>query len=169
MTADDIGLPATARLVNPGNQERHLRKRRLKIRVRGGGDKHRHAHHAVLAFLTMHDGRVRRRLVLMRMTAGVRVNLRGADVAVLVRPDVSVHERRRQRPNLECESEPDGEKAPTHERILLESLVLHGTVWTEFVREVIETGTGQRDRHRRRAGVLPVPPMNARKRGRERA
>lgn len=137
--------------------------------MRGGRDERRHVHHAVLVFITVHDGSVRRRLVLMRMTAGVRVNPRRADVAVLVVTDVGMYERCRQRPNLEGESEPDGKKAPAHGRILLESLVLNGAVRTEFVREVIKTRTRQGDRHRLRPGVLPVPSVNAGKRGRERA
>lgn len=169
MASDDIGLLANERLADLGRRERRLRKRRLKIRACGGCDKHRHAHNAVVVFITVHGGRVRRRLVLMRMTAGVRVNPRRADVAVLVMTDVGMNERCRQRPNLECESEPDGEKAPTHGRILLESLVLHGAVRAEFVREVIETRARQGDRHRLHAGILPVPPMDSGKRGRERA
>ena len=168
MASDDIGLLANERLADLGCRERRLRKRRLKIHVRGGRDKHRHAHNAVVVFVTVHDGSVRRRLVLMCMTAGVRMNPGHADVAVLVMTDVGMNERRRQRPNLECESKPDGEKAPTHGRILLESLVLHGAVRTEFVREVIKTRARQGDRHRLHAGILPVPPMNSGKRGRER-
>ncbi len=78
----------------------------------------------------------------MRMAAGVRVNPRRADVTILVMTDMGMNERRRQLPNLECESEPDGEKAPTHRRILLESLVLHGAVRMELVREIVKPRTG---------------------------
>lgn len=67
------------------------------------------------------------------MASHVGMHLRGIVMIVVMIVEVGVHERRRQRTSLQCDREPDGEKAPTHERILLEGLVVYRPVGPELV------------------------------------
>ena len=73
---------------------------------------------------------IRRLAVRVPIQVGVHP---GGNMAILVVIEMGVDQRCCQRPSLECNREPDGETAPTHGWILLESFVVDGSVGTELV------------------------------------